>query len=721
MPINHEFPYTNLHDVNVDWILQVVKEFQENYNGIEEALDNAILAIHQNETTSLEELTAAKNLILEAFNNTETEVLSDINTAKEAGLNAINDDAGSAVTVINNLISSLPSNYADMVGKLLIIGGILQMNENQIPVWVQGDYYGGTYDSSITNNICTQPLCGISGLHLIVKNNASGQKIYSALYFTGYSDGQYTDQHEVVINSNTWDYTFPNNAYAFSLNIRKNDGTSITPSQANVSWNWSSLADFINYNNDEIYSILGALKYNLIPATGFTDGYYIDYRNGAKTSSANYCYTDYVPVSPLKNYYYKGSLAHPNICFYDMQHNFVSGTTETSFTTPAGCYYMIISVTKADRTAHAIMASSAETTPPETSYLLEILKNSAIKTSKAAVMPNTYASILPDFDNAQDNTAYMIAFSQYTITNIPAHFPYGIYIEPGILVTYAPTVAPFYKMQFYFTRTGVFSRVYATPTYGWGEWFCISKPTLQCPSGAWLIRLTESGMPCNINITDDIDLYTSYTSEKGSSYWTNYPGYVDQDRKYAGIYLHEGVNINGNGHTLTFNPTTIVNSLIQRDFSPINLAGNNIVENLTINIGNNKCRYAIHDDFVLAPEGVTIRNCVLKGTGHSDALLGAGVKAYATHKVYGLVCLDNTGDYDIAYHANSAGVQAASFLEISGCYCEKGIIIRNAGNNQVVTPCLVHDNKCSAVTLGNAATAPYQNMQLLAWNNVTNS
>jgi hypothetical protein len=230
----------------------------------------------------------------------------------------------------------------------------------------------------------------------------------------------------------------------------------------------------------------------------------------------------------------------------------------------------------------------------------------------------------------------------------------------------------------------------------------------------------ESGLPCNILLGANVELYAGYKAEKGNDYWENYTGYSQTgDRNDSGLYLHPHVNVNGQQYTISFNPTTKTEAMM-RDFSPINLGGDNVLENVIIDIGNRNCRYAIHDDFALATEGEIIRNVTMIGTGVSPALLGAGVKPYCSYVVENVLCLDNAGDCDILYHSSTQNVQAASFLTIRNCYCEKDINIKYVGTNQVVTPCLVTGCHARAITLSAGSGSPqYENMELIAWNNET--
>ena len=46
-------PYTNFHNLNLDWILHIVKTFEDEYQGVSDALDAAIDEIHTQEGISV--------------------------------------------------------------------------------------------------------------------------------------------------------------------------------------------------------------------------------------------------------------------------------------------------------------------------------------------------------------------------------------------------------------------------------------------------------------------------------------------------------------------------------------------------------------------------------------------------------------------------------------------------------------------------------------------
>ena len=463
------------------------------------------------------------------------------------------------------------------------------------------------------------------------------------------------------------------------------------------------------------------LNINMLPISGYTDGKYLVYTDGHEANNADFCYTSYIQVKPGQSYYFETTgLSSMHVCYYTLHKEFSSGVLLTPvtdpITIPSGVYFIRISI-KIDGRANAGMynLSSFKSTGHETSYWIEILKNFSLNTSVDVILPGNYGTLLPNLNNAPNNSTYLIMMTGWSITNIPANMPYGIYVQPCLLQTFR---SGGYKKQILTLNTGAFQRVYGGGT--WQDWLVLKKPDFDCPNASALIRLIESQMPCNINLQANVDLESAYISEKGANFWSDYQGYsITNNKNDAGLFLWPHVSLNGNGHTIKFDPSTDYTN-VQRDFSPINLGGDNVVENLFIDIGQSHCRYAIHDDFAITTEGITIRNIKMSGTGCSHALLGSGVKPYCSYVIEDCCFFDNADPADISYHASTRVDQAPSYLTIRNNYCEKSIHIKYVGVNQVHTPCLVTGNKCYSVELlPGSGDTPYQNMDLYRWNNDT--
>lgn len=121
----HEFPYTNIHDLNIDWILKIMKEFFDKYHTIDEFIEAA-----QNQLTSktdelIAQLIAKSAELTTAYNENATEktnefstiflnALDELRLTGDAQVDAVNITSQNAQNTINSLIETLPSDFTDI-------------------------------------------------------------------------------------------------------------------------------------------------------------------------------------------------------------------------------------------------------------------------------------------------------------------------------------------------------------------------------------------------------------------------------------------------------------------------------------------------------------------------------------------------------------------------------------------------------------------------------
>lgn len=108
------WPYVNFGDLNLDWILGVVKDFQDKYENIDRALSNAITSINQKTNTSMTVLEAEKNQILNA-----------IIAAREGAVSEINTEATAALARITALVEDLPDDTEALLTDLEYVKTVL--------------------------------------------------------------------------------------------------------------------------------------------------------------------------------------------------------------------------------------------------------------------------------------------------------------------------------------------------------------------------------------------------------------------------------------------------------------------------------------------------------------------------------------------------------------------------------------------------------------------
>lgn len=90
----NKFPYTNGHELNLDWILQVVKEFQTQYQNIDSDLQNA-----------LAQIAAAAQAGLDSINAASASGLAAVQAAVQDAQDTLTDKVQQAIAILNGKIS----------------------------------------------------------------------------------------------------------------------------------------------------------------------------------------------------------------------------------------------------------------------------------------------------------------------------------------------------------------------------------------------------------------------------------------------------------------------------------------------------------------------------------------------------------------------------------------------------------------------------------------
>lgn len=116
------FPYSNLHDLNMDWIIKIAKDFLDQYTHIQETISNGEENLTNLTSEGLEQLQDKANTLeglLQAWYDTHSadiagqlaDAIADFNTASEtksqALLDSWPDDYSELVTGYNNLESAV--------------------------------------------------------------------------------------------------------------------------------------------------------------------------------------------------------------------------------------------------------------------------------------------------------------------------------------------------------------------------------------------------------------------------------------------------------------------------------------------------------------------------------------------------------------------------------------------------------------------------------------
>lgn len=156
MALFENFPYTDMHQLNLDWIVKTVKEFQDQYTHIQELIDNGELTITNATTQGLTQLeekqTELENLLDQWYTTHSADIVNELS-------NAVASFAEQANTIINEIIQSIPQDYSVLsanVQKLEQINNrlftqIINTDITAFLTWEQGGY------GSIPNYLDPEP------------------------------------------------------------------------------------------------------------------------------------------------------------------------------------------------------------------------------------------------------------------------------------------------------------------------------------------------------------------------------------------------------------------------------------------------------------------------------------------------------------------------------------------------------------------------------------
>lgn len=141
--VGENFPYTNFHDLNMDWVIKIAKDFLDQYTHIQETINNGLDSL----TNKAEELTA----LLDEWYRTHNaqleqliaDALEDIATELNNSITAFDthaDQKGASV------IASIPSDYTELNTEIENLTRLMTTSFNS-PLLLDDSYY------TVTNKI----------------------------------------------------------------------------------------------------------------------------------------------------------------------------------------------------------------------------------------------------------------------------------------------------------------------------------------------------------------------------------------------------------------------------------------------------------------------------------------------------------------------------------------------------------------------------------------
>lgn len=340
-----QFPYANFHELNMDWIIKIAKDFLDQYTHIQDTITTGLESL-DSKATELEGL-------LQAWYDTHSE---DIANQLADALEDLNRSASEALVTFQNsadakaqqAIASIPADYTTLSNDVINIKTLLDPS-----IFLEsGSFYDPDGKTKVEN---TSRIRNATILPIAQIDSISFNTDFSVWLF-------YLNNNQTLITSSgEWlssplrPENFPTNTHYINLAFRK----TATP-QTDITSDIPTLQNSIQIvsSSDKMFTLgqtVNLLKkqhetYNIIPGWIY-DGKTMQ-QDGSITDSTTWCRSKLIPVEPNTEYKIVSfarknkQIANSYFNFYDAYGNRIRSTQRydtNTVTTPPNIYYCVIS------------------------------------------------------------------------------------------------------------------------------------------------------------------------------------------------------------------------------------------------------------------------------------------------------------------------------------------------------------------------------------------
>lgn len=217
--IGENFPYTNFHDLNLDWMIKIAKDFLDQYTHIQETIEAGEQAIDEKTAEGIADLDAkaeALEGLLQAWYDEHSEDIADELS------DALESIGNSLYETINNFnimadekaiyaMQTIPDDYLTLYNKYVeLLNVYTQLTEGKVNLFNPDDYLNGQYYNTsgvLQSNpaICQTGLIPVTAGEKYTANHIDGFVLWyknntNPNLFDGsdFLDGQYYDRNGVL-------------------------------------------------------------------------------------------------------------------------------------------------------------------------------------------------------------------------------------------------------------------------------------------------------------------------------------------------------------------------------------------------------------------------------------------------------------------------------------------------------------------------------------------
>lgn len=246
------FPYSNFHDLNMDWIIKIAKDFLDQYTHIQEIISTGEQSLQDLTTSGLEQLQdkadTLEELLQEWYNTHSEDIANQLTDALASLVNATNAHLASLNTALNQniasfnsaanakadeTIASIPSDYTTLANTVREVENILLSGYNyyKYPYFVRGGIYasnGNDLENPDNNRVRTGTYLPDDIKYLSSTND------YEFLVYAYQKNGTYVGALDANGNwtTNSVDvvyvqsFVFPGN-YKYRIVLRRTDNSQL--------------------------------------------------------------------------------------------------------------------------------------------------------------------------------------------------------------------------------------------------------------------------------------------------------------------------------------------------------------------------------------------------------------------------------------------------------------------------------------------------------------
>lgn len=119
------FPYSNFHDLNMDWIIKIAKDFLDQYTHIQEIITTGEESLTNLTNTGLEHLQEKADtleaLLQEWYDTHSNDIATQLTQALAELVTATNNHETEIASYVATLIASLPADYTEALNRLQLL------------------------------------------------------------------------------------------------------------------------------------------------------------------------------------------------------------------------------------------------------------------------------------------------------------------------------------------------------------------------------------------------------------------------------------------------------------------------------------------------------------------------------------------------------------------------------------------------------------------------